>query len=189
MRKRSHFFVNLHIQNVLIHTYPAHFLMAFILYLPLFKKNNMGFIKEFKDFAMKGNLIDIAVGLVMATAFGKVVSAFVDGMFMPLVGKLFGNVDFSKMEYTLQKGTEAVKEVKDSNGTIVTQAADAVAAVTIKYGAFITTIIDFVLVAFVMFVIIKAMNASKKKEEEAPAAAAISNEEKLLTEIRDLLKK
>jgi large conductance mechanosensitive channel len=146
--------------------------------------------KEFKDFAMKGNLIDIAVGLVMATAFGKIVSAFVDGMFMPIVGKLLGNVDFSKMEYTLQKGSSAIDEVKDASGAVVTPAIAAVADVTIKYGAFITTVLDFIIVAFVMFMIIKAMNASKKKEEAAPSAPpAPSKEETLLTEIRDLLKK
>ena len=147
-------------------------------------------LKEFKEFAMKGNLIDIAVGLVMATAFGKIVSAFVDGMFMPLVGKLLGNVDFSKMEYTLQKGTAAVVEVKDATGVVISPAVDAVADVTIKYGAFLTTVLDFIIVAFVMFMIIKAMNASKKKEEAAPAAPpAPTKEESLLTEIRDLLKK
>lgn len=147
-------------------------------------------LKEFKEFSMKGNLIDIAVGLVMATAFGKIVSAFVDGMFMPIVGKLLGNVDFSKMEYTLQKGSAAIDEVKDASGAVVTPAIAAVADVTIKYGAFITTVLDFIIVAFVMFMIIKAMNASKKKEEAAPSAPpAPSKEETLLTEIRDLLKK
>ena len=147
-------------------------------------------LKEFKEFSMKGNLIDIAVGLVMATAFGKIVSAFVDGMFMPLVGKLLGNVDFSKMEYTLQKGSAAIDEVKDASGAVITPAIAAVADVTIKYGAFITTVLDFIIVAFVMFMIIKAMNASKKKEEAAPSAPpAPSKEETLLTEIRDLLKK
>ena len=109
---------------------------------------------------------------------------------MPIVGKLLGNVDFSKMEYTLQKGSAAIDEVKDASGAVVTPAIAAVADVTIKYGAFITTVLDFIIVAFVMFMIIKAMNASKKKEEAAPSAPpAPSKEETLLTEIRDLLKK
>jgi large conductance mechanosensitive channel len=141
-------------------------------------------LKEFKEFALKGNLIDIAVGLVMATAFGKVVSSFVDGMFMPLVGKIVSGVDFTKMQYVLQDG---IAEVKDAEGKVITP---AVAEVAIKYGAFFTTILDFVIVAFVMFMIIKAMNASKNKEAQAPAAPpAPTKEETLLTEIRDLLKK
>ncbi len=139
----------------------------------------MGFFKEFKDFAVKGNLIDIAVGLVMATAFGKVVSAFVDGMFMPVVGKLVSGVDFTKMKFVIQNG---VGEVKDAAGAVITPAMEEVA---IKYGSFITSIIDFTIVAFIMFLIIKAINKSKAAEPAPPTPA----QEVLLGEIRDLLKK
>ncbi|MFN8351498.1 MAG: large-conductance mechanosensitive channel protein MscL [Flavobacteriales bacterium] len=143
----------------------------------------MGMMKEFKEFAMRGNLIDMAVGVVMGAAFGKVVSGFVDGMVMPLVGKLTSGVDFKEMKWVIQQG---VAEGKDAAGNVVA----AVPEVAVKYGAFITTIIDFTIVAFAVFMVIKAINAAKKKEEAAPAAPpAPSNEEKLLMEIRDALKK
>jgi large conductance mechanosensitive channel len=138
----------------------------------------MGFIKEFKDFAMKGNLVDMAIAFVMGGAFGKVVTGFIDGMVMPLVGKLTAGVDFKQLRYILEpaKFDEAGKETA--------------AEISIKYGQFITILIDFILVAFVMFLIVKAINKMKKKQEEAPVAApAPTNEEVLLTEIRDLLKK
>jgi large conductance mechanosensitive channel len=146
----------------------------------------MGMIKEFKEFAIKGNLIDTAVAFVMGAAFGKIVSAFVDGMVMPLVGMLTGGVDFSKLEYTLKHKADAVK---DATGAIITP---EVAAVTIKYGAFMTVVIDFAIVAFVMFMVIKAINKMKRKEAEvaaAPAPAEPTETEKLLAEIRDALKK
>jgi large conductance mechanosensitive channel len=139
----------------------------------------MSFFKEFKEFALKGNLVDMAIGVVMGAAFGKVVAAFIDGMFMPLVGLITSGQDFSTLVFHLKP------EIKDAAG-VVTQAG-----VAIKYGAFITGAIEFSLVAFVMFMLIKAMNSLKK---EAPAAApppppAPSKEEVLLAEIRDLLKK
>ena len=144
----------------------------------------MGMIKEFKEFAIKGNLVDTAIAFVMGAAFGKIVSAFVDGMVMPLVGMLTGGVDFSKLEYVLKAKVDAVK---DAAGKITTP---EVAAVSVKYGAFITVVIDFTIVAFVMFMVIKAINKMKKKEEEAPAAApAPTATETLLAEIRDALKK
>jgi len=144
----------------------------------------MGMIKEFKDFAMRGNLVDFAVGVVVGGAFGKVTSAFVDGLIMPIVGKIIGGADFSDLKYKIQDGS---KEVMDATGTITTK---SVPEVFISYGAFFTTVIDFVIVAFVMFMVIKAMNKMKEKQAEIPAAPeAPTKEESLLTEIRDLLKK
>lgn len=140
----------------------------------------MGFIQEFKSFAIKGNLVDMAIGVVMGAAFGKVVSAFIDGMFMPLVGLVTSGQDFSKLVFELKP------EVKDAAG-VVTQAA-----VAVKYGIFVTVAIEFTLVAFVMFMLIKGMNALKKEEAAAPAPPAAppapTKEEILLAEIRDLLK-
>lgn len=108
----------------------------------------MGMLKEFRDFAMKGNLVDMAVGIVIGVAFGKIVSSLVADVIMPPIGLLMGNVDFSSLAYTLKAAT------------------DSSPAVTIKYGLFINTIIDFVIVAFVIFLIIKQLNRLKK-----PAAA------------------
>ncbi len=142
----------------------------------------MGFFKEFKEFAMKGNLIDFAVGVVVGGAFGKVTASFVDGMVMPLVGKIIGGVNFSEMKYKIQDGT---KPVMDATGNIVTK---EVPEIFIKYGEFITQCIDFLIVAFVMFLVIKAMN-NLKKAEPAPPPAGPTPDQALLTEIRDLLKK
>ncbi len=141
----------------------------------------MGMMKEFKEFAMRGNLIDMAVGVVMGAAFGKVVSGFVDDMVMPVIGKLTSGVDFKQMKWVIQDG---VAETKDAAGNAVA----AVPEVAIQYGAWITTIIDFTIVAFAVFMVIKAINAAKKKEAAAPPPGP-SNEEKLLMEIRDALKK
>jgi len=132
-------------------------------------------LKEFKDFALKGNLIEIAVGLVMAVAFGAVTSAFIDGIFMPLVGKIFQLGDMSAAKYVLSPA------VIGADGTVVTPEA------AILYGSFIGAILNFVIVAFVMFMIIKGVNATKKAE--APAPPAGPSQEELLAEIRDLLKK
>lgn len=137
----------------------------------------MGMIKEFKEFALKGNLVDMAIAFVMGGAFGKVVSAFIDGMVMPAVGMLTGGVDFNDMKLVLK---EASKD----------EAGKEIAEVAVKYGSFITVAIEFLIVAFVMFMVIKAMNAAKKKEAEVPAAPpAPSATETLLAEIRDALKK
>ena len=141
----------------------------------------MGLLKEFKEFAVKGNLIDIAVGFVMGATFTKIVTSFVDGMVMPLIGMLTGGVDFSDKVMVLK---EASAEVKDAAGKVVTAACPAV---DLKYGAFITNVIDFVVVAFVVFMVIKALN--KLKQEAPPANPAPSSTDLLLTEIRDALKK
>lgn len=142
----------------------------------------MGLLKEFKEFAVKGNLVDIAVGFVMGATFTKIVTSFVDGMVMPVVGMLTGGVDFSDKVVVMK---DAVAEVKDATGKVVTAASPAV---EVKYGAFITNLIDFVVVAFVIFLVIKAIN--KFKQEAPPAEpAAPSTTDQLLTEIRDALKK
>jgi len=138
----------------------------------------MSMMKEFKEFAMKGNLVDMALAFVMGAAFGKVVSGFIDGIVMPLVGKLVAGVDFASLKYILSEAQ------MDASGKVI--AAEA----SIKYGEFITIIINFILVAFVMFIIIKAMNKMKKKQEAAPMTPAPPTEDQtLLREIRDLLKK
>ena len=135
----------------------------------------MSLISEFKEFAMKGNVVDLAVGVIIGAAFGKIVSAFVDGVVMPLLGLLMGGVDFSKMGVVLKAGDPvAVPPIPD---------------LVLAHGAFIQTIFDFVIVAFAIFIAIKAINKLKRREEAAPEApAAPSSETVLLTEIRDLLK-
>ena len=136
----------------------------------------MSFIKEFKDFAMRGNVVDLAVGIIIGGAFGKIVSSFVSDIIMPPIGVLIGGVNFSDLAITLKESTT------DAAGEILP-------AVTINYGSFVNTIIDFVIIAFAIFLMIKAINRFQQKKEEAPAPpAAPSKEEQLLTEIRDLLK-
>lgn len=137
-------------------------------------------LKEFKDFAMRGSLVEIAVAFVMGGAFGKVITSFTDGLVAPLVGLISGK-DLSENMLVLKKG---VAEVKDAAGNITTAAQ---AEVALKWGAFVTAVIDFIIVAFVMFLIIKALNSMKKKEVAAPAAPA--EDIVLLREIRDSLKK
>ena len=132
-------------------------------------------LKEFKDFAMKGNLVDIAVGFVMGAGFNKVVSSFTGGIVSPLIG-MIGGTNFNDLKYVLKEG------VADASGKVSGEVA-------VLYGAFITNVIDFIIVAFVMFMIVKGVNAMKKKEEAAPAAPAGPTQEELLAEIRDLLKK
>lgn len=134
----------------------------------------MGFMKEFKDFAMKGNLVDIAVAFVMGGAFGKVVSSLTDKIVSPLIG-MVGGTDLTKYSITLKDA------VTDASGKVTQE------AVVLGYGDFITAIINFIIVAFVMFIIIKAINSMKKKEEAAPAGP--SSTDQLLMEIRDALKK
>ena len=138
-------------------------------------------LKEFKEFAMKGNLVDIAVAFVMGGAFGKVVTSFTEGLVAPLIGLLTGGQDFSEKKLILK---QAVAKVLDPTGKEVAAAANEVA---IKWGAFLTAVIDFIIVAFVMFMIIKAINIMKKKEVAAPAEP--SSTDKLLMEIRDAVKK
>ncbi|MDP1810065.1 MAG: large-conductance mechanosensitive channel protein MscL [Sediminibacterium sp.] len=144
----------------------------------------MGMIKEFKEFAMKGNLVDIAVAFVMGASFGKIVSSFVDGIVMPLVGMLTGGVDFTDKVLVLK---QAVPAEQDAAGKLVTP---AIAEVAIQYGAFVTNLFDFVVVAFSVFLVIKAINRMKKTEAPAPAVPKEpSATEQLLAEIRDALKK
>jgi large conductance mechanosensitive channel len=132
----------------------------------------MSMMSEFRDFAMRGNVVDMAVGIVIGGAFGKIVSSFVSDVLMPPIGILLGGVDFTELAVTL-KG--AVGEVP---------------AVTLNYGTFIQTLVDFIIIAFAIFMVIKAMNSMKKKKEAAPPEPPKqSAEEILLTEIRDLLKK
>ena len=136
----------------------------------------MSLIKEFKDFAMRGNVVDMAVGVIIGAAFGKIVSSLVDDIIMPLVGVATGGMDFTDLKWVIQKGI--------NEGETVIQPE-----VTMNYGAWIQTVVDFVIVAFCIFVMIKFMNRLRKKKEEAPAPAPEpTKEEQLLTEIRDLLK-
>jgi large conductance mechanosensitive channel len=130
----------------------------------------MGMMKEFKAFAMRGNVVDMAVGIVIGAAFGKIVSSFVGDVIMPPLGLLLGDVSFSELAVTLKAATEEVP------------------AVTLNYGMLIQTIVDFVIIAFAIFVVIKGMNSLKRKEEAPAAPPAPSKEETLLTEIRDVLK-
>ena len=141
----------------------------------------MSFVKEFKQFALKGNLVDIAVAFVMGGAFGKVVSTFTEKLIAPLIGLITGGSNFYDKKLILKS---EVNEVVDPSGKIIVAHGDEVA---LEWGAFVTVIIDFIIVAFVMFLIIKGINALKKKEESAPAP--MSKTDELLTEIRDALKK
>jgi len=136
----------------------------------------MGMMKEFKAFAMRGNVVDMAVGIVIGGAFGKIISSLVKDVIMPPIGMAMGGVDFSQLQIVLK---EAVME----GGEVVAE------AVTMNYGMFINTIIEFIIIAFAIFMVIKAMNSAKKKEEEAPAPDPGPTEMDLLGEIRDLLKK
>lgn len=132
-------------------------------------------LKEFKDFAMKGNLVDIAVGFVMGAAFNKVVASFTGGIVSPLIGLLF-NADFKDVKWIIKEGT-------------ANDAGEIVGEVAILLGEFFTNVIDFIIVAFVMFMIVKGVNKMKKKEEPAPEAPKGPTTEELLIEIRDALKK
>jgi large conductance mechanosensitive channel len=137
----------------------------------------MGMIKEFKEFAMKGNLVDLAVGFVMGAAFTRLTTAFIDGMIMPLIGLIQGK-DLSEWRYVL-KPAEMAPDGKE-----------IAAEVSIKYGTFISVVLEFIIVAFVMFLVVKAINRLKRKQEVAPAAAPEpSMTDKLLMEIRDSLRK
>ncbi len=133
----------------------------------------MSMLQEFKAFAVKGNVVDMAVGIIVGAAFGKIVSSLVEDVIMPPIGMLIGGVNFSDLAITLQEATAGA------------------AAVSMKYGKFLQTIIDFTIIAFAIFMAVKAINSLKKQEEATPAAPAAppppSAEERLLTEIRDLL--
>lgn len=133
----------------------------------------MSFVKEFREFAMRGNVVDMAVGVIIGGAFGKIVSSLVGDVVMPVLGILTGGVDFKDLSIVLK---EAVGEAP---------------AVTLNYGAFIQTVFDFTIIAFAIFLMIKGLNKLKREEPkvEEPEVPKLSNEEVLLTEIRDLLKK
>ena len=136
----------------------------------------MSLLKEFKTFAMRGNVVDMAVGIIIGGAFGKIVTSLVNDVVMPPIGLLIGGVDFSELKLVLKEASV------DAAGT-------AIPAVSINYGLLLNTIINFLIIAFCIFMVIKAMNAAKKKEETAPAAPpAPPVQEQLLTEIRDILK-
>ena len=131
----------------------------------------MGMMKEFRDFAMRGNVMDMAIGIIIGAAFGKIVTSFVNDVLMPPLGIALGGVKFSDLALTIKEGVGET------------------AAVSLNYGVFIQTVVDFVIVAFAVFIMVKALNTMKKKAEEKPVAPAEPPaQEKLLTEIRDLLK-
>ncbi|MBN7815915.1 large-conductance mechanosensitive channel protein MscL [Algoriphagus pacificus] len=139
----------------------------------------MGMLKEFKEFAVKGNVVDLAVAVIIGGAFGKIVTSFVNDIVMPPIGMLIGGVNFKNLAVVLKEA------VVDDSGEVVT------AAVTLNYGAFIQNIVDFTIIAFVIFLAVKAINSTKKKEAAAPPPPppGPSKSEVLLEEIRDLLKK
>lgn len=133
----------------------------------------MGILKEFKSFILKGNVLDLAVAVIIGGAFGKIVSSFVNDVLMPPIGLLLGNTDFSELKVILKEGTETVP------------------AVTLNYGVFVNAVIDFLIIGFAIFVVVKMYNRTLRKKEAAPAPVAPpapSKEEVLLTEIRDILK-
>lgn len=143
----------------------------------------MGILKEFKQFAVKGNVLDLAVAVIIGAAFGKIITSFVNDILMPPLGLLLGNRDFSNMRIILKQAQLAVT---DGDQVVV----PAVAEVSIRYGFFINTVLDFLIVAAAIFMVVKGYNSLKRKEEAKPAAPpAPTREEVLLTEIRDLLKR
>lgn len=135
-------------------------------------------MKEFKDFAMRGNVVDLAVAVVIGGAFGKIVTSLVGDVIMPPIGLALGGVDFTQLQLTLK------------DAVVNAEGVEEVAAVAIRYGAFIQTIVDFLIVAWAIFMVVRAMNSMKKKEEAAPAPPPQPSEEVLLLrEIRDNLKR
>jgi len=139
----------------------------------------MSFIQEFKDFAMRGNVVDLAVGIVIGGAFGKIVDSLVKDIIMPMVGAMMGGVDFKQIYINLGSTAYETMELAEKAG-----------APLIKYGMFINSMVDFLIIAFAIFVAVKAINSLKRKEEAAPAAPAPTPEDVvLLREIRDALKK
>lgn len=140
----------------------------------------MAFLKEFKEFALKGNVMDMAVGVIIGGAFGKIVTSLVNDILMPPIAAVMGNTNFADLSLVIKKGVEA------------TETTPAVAEIVWKYGAFIQQCVDFAILAFCVFMMVKAINSLKKKEEPAPAPAPAEPkptlDQELLTEIRDLLK-
>lgn len=144
----------------------------------------MSFVKEFKEFAIKGNVMDMAVGVIIGGAFGKIVSSLVDDVIMPVVGLLIGGVDFKGLKYVFSTG---VKEVKNEAGEVI---VPEVAEVALNYGAFIQNVFDFFIIALCIFMMVKGINLLKKEEKVIEEEVEKSpTQEELLAEIRDLLKK
>lgn len=131
--------------------------------------------KEFREFAMRGNVVDLAVGVIIGAAFGAIVTSLVTDIIMPVIGLITGGMDFADLVYELKPASLGAD-------------GKEIAAVTINYGKFINFVITFIIVAFAMFIVVKAMNSLKRTQEAAPAAAEPPAQEKLLAEIRDLLK-
>lgn len=143
----------------------------------------MSMLKDFKKFAMKGNVLDLAVAVIIGGAFGKIIASFVNDILMPPIGLLLGNVDFKELKWIMRPGEDAIM----SGDSVITP---AVTEVTLNYGMFIQNVVDFLIIAFTIFLVIRAYQKSQKKEEEKPAPPPPpSKEVELLTEIRDLLKK
>jgi large conductance mechanosensitive channel len=142
-------------------------------------------LKEFREFALKGSVVDLAVGVIIGAAFGTIVSSLVDDIIMPPIGMMLAGIDFSALKIILKDGVAAVA----ANGA--SPAVPAIPEVAINYGKFLNAALKFVIVAWVLFLVIKGMNSMKRKEEAAPAAAEpeVPADVKLLTEIRDLLRK
>jgi large conductance mechanosensitive channel len=138
----------------------------------------MSIVKEFKEFAMKGNMLDMAIGIIIGVAFNRIVTSLVQDIFMPVIGFLVGGVNFENLQYVIQS------EVIDGTGEVVQE------LVAVRYGSFIQTLIDFLLIALTVFVVIKAINRMKKKSEDVKEAEVPTPKDiELLTEIRNLLKK
>lgn len=161
----------------------------------------MAFFKEFREFAMRGNVMDMAVGVIIGGAFGKIVSSLVNDILMPPIGALLGNTDFTSLRLDISKIRDASKTVTDtvaqgvqtiagSADTAVQAAETASEPIWWNYGAFIQQCVDFVILAFCVFLMVKLMNKlkTKKAQEPAPVTPKINKEEELLTEIRDLLR-
>jgi large conductance mechanosensitive channel len=151
----------------------------------------MGLLQEFKQFAMRGNVVDMAVGVIIGAAFGKIVTSVIDDLIMPPVGKVVGNVDFTNLYIPLsEKIVQAQQVAAATNANFTLALADAKKLGPVfAYGNFITILINFMILAFIIFMMIKAMNRMIRKEEAKPAAPPEpSAQEKLLAEIRDILK-
>lgn len=153
----------------------------------------MGLLKEFRDFAVKGNALDLAVGVIIGAAFGKIVNSIVNDLLMPPIGVLLGGVDFSDIKLVIKDGVRAVAEVKQGE-TVVTPAIAEVPEVAVRFGSFVNIIIEFTIVAFCVFMVVKAFNTLRQRMEAEKSAAAPAApppptpEQKLLGEIRDLLR-
>lgn len=146
----------------------------------------MGFVKEFKEFAIKGNAFDLAVGVIIGGAFGKIVTSMIDDLIMPIVAAIVGKPDFSSIYFAMGKGSENIP----AGSTLAKAKELAPDAAIFAYGNFITVAINFILLAFVVFMLVKTINRMRKAEAETPAEpAAPTTTEQLLSEIRDELKK